>query len=344
MIRVHTAAGLPSDFPGNPWARCGLDSTVTHEVWGNLLPKLDETTAAVYAEERSWQAMAMTMQLRGIAVDELARKELIVELKREAKGMQKEVATQSAALSGAAIEFPKKSLAPSWQALQKCFYERMAIPPLRNKKGKVSTDAEVLMRLGKQKPAVKPICDLVLLLRDQQKQIETMETGVSPDGRMRSQWSVGQTETGRWSATGDCYGAGLNLQNQQRRLRHIYIPDPGFEMVNIDLAQAESRVIAHLAEDEAYIAAHARGNVHVEAGRIFWPALQWTGDNKRDKVLMKATPAAWAKRMAVKPGKEAAFSYYDASKRRQHGLNYGRTPYGIARDEGIPVAQAKLET
>ena len=50
MIRVRTAAGLPHDYPGNPWARCGLDSTVTHEVWGNLLPKLDETTAAVYAE------------------------------------------------------------------------------------------------------------------------------------------------------------------------------------------------------------------------------------------------------------------------------------------------------
>ena len=225
----------------------------------------------------------------------------------------------------------KKALEPSSMQIQKLFYGAMGIPKHRNKKGEVSMDKEVLKRIGKKYAKAKPLCVLVSNLRDSQKQIEVLTKAISPDGRMRACWNVGATETGRWSSSTDPFMEGTNLQNQDRRVRHIYVADPGMEMVNADGEQAESRCIAYLAEDQNYIDAHEKGNVHLAAGRIFWPeALDWNGDDAHDVKLMKYTAAPWIPQPEAEAGQKPAFNYYDMSKRGQHGLNYVLTPNGLA--------------
>jgi len=133
------------------------------------------------------------------------------------------------------------------------------------------------------------------------------------------------------SSSSDPFGEGTNQQSQDRRIRHIYMADPGMEMLNADGEQAESRCIAYLAQDQNYIDAHEKGNVHLAAGRNFWPNdLDWNGDDEHDIKLMKYTPAGWIPQPDVAPGTKPAFNYYDMSKRGQHGLNYVLSPNGLA--------------
>lgn len=236
----------------------------------------------------------------------------------------------------------KKALEPSSAQVQKLFYGAMGIPKYKNKKGIVSADKEVLKRIAKKYKKAAPLCKLVSNLRDSQKQIEVLTLAISPDGRMRACWSVGGTKGARWTSSSDPFGEGTTLHNQDRRVRHIYIPDPGMEFLNADGEQAESRCVAYLADDQNYIDAHEKGNVHTEAGRNFWPnALDWTGDDGHDTKLMKYTAAPWIQQPEVAEGEKPAFNYYDMSKRGQHGLNYCLTPRGLAIWLGVTVKIAE---
>ena len=364
------------------WVYNGLDCCVTAEVAEALLKKLaaDKNAARIYAFERAMQKPAMTMQLRGVRVDEIPRRRLVKDLNAEAKGMQKDcdafyrensgldAKVFQARLTAVTLRYAetedmkpkdrpiaerkdlrkqkttlkkailaakgftyKKALEPSSMQIQKLFYGVMGIPKHRNKKGVVSMDKEVLKRISKKYAKARPLCQLVSNLRDSQKQIEVLTKAISPDGRMRACWNVGATETGRWSSSADPFMEGTNLQNQDRRVRHIYIADPGMEYVNADGEQAESRCIAYLAEDQNYIDAHENGNVHLEAGRNFWENdLDWNGYDAHDAKLAKYTAAPWIQQPEVPEGQKPAFNYYDMSKRGQHGLNYGLTPNGLA--------------
>jgi len=384
MQLIKTDKTNISSFPPQiqDWIYNGLDCCVTAEVQENLAEKLstNPNAARIYAFERAMQKPAMTMQLRGVLIDEMPRQRLIYELRDEAKGMRKEcdaffrehsgvdpqklrgklnavneryaetealkpkdrdtierrelrkartrLAKELATSKGFVY---KKALDPSGAQLQKLFFGAMGIPKQKNKKGIVSTDKDVLKRIAKRWKKAAPLCKLVSNLRDSQKQLEVLTLAISPDGRMRACWNVGATETGRWSSSSDPFMEGTNLQNQDRRVRHIFIPDPGMEMLNADGEQAESRCIAYLAQDQNYIDAHEKGNVHLAAGRDFWPdELPWNGDDAHDTRLMKYTPAPWIQQPDCEPGEKPAFNYYDMSKRGQHGLNYVLSANGLA--------------
>ena len=254
------------------WAYNGFDAAVTEEVRLALAPKLlkDPIAASIYRFERAMQGPAMTMQLRGIRVNQSARKEVLGMLRKEARGEKSTVDALGMKARGEPFTY-KKSVAPSTQQVQKFLYEDHKIPVHKNKAGRKSADKDVLRRIAKKYLKVRDFCHLILALRDKQKQIEEYEKGLSPDGRMRSCWNAGATETGRWSCSKDVYNDGTNMQNQDRRVRHMYVPDPGWVLFNADLEQADSRCIAYLAEDEAYIEAHESGNVHLIVAELFWP-------------------------------------------------------------------------
>lgn len=334
----------------NEWAYNGFDAAVTEEVRLALEPKLaaDPIAASIYRFERAMQGPAMTMQLRGMRVNATARKQVLGMLKGEAKAEQRELSKLH--------EFRfLKSVAPSTQQVQKFLYETVGIPVHKNKTGRKSADKDVLRRIAKKYPKVREFCHLILSLRDKQKQIEEYEKGLSPDGRMRSCWNAGATETGRWSCSKDVYNTGTNMQNQDRRIRHMFVADPGWVLFNADLEQSDSRCIAYLAEDEAYIEAHEKGNVHVVVARLFWKDALSAENGPLDeqeqptgvpyaevwKRMLKATPVPWIKQAKPKPGEEPSVSYYDMAKRMQHALNFGLEDYGLAQYCGVTQEVAR---
>lgn len=341
VLRFPKAWQRRLDAQETEWAYNGLDAAATAEIYETLAPQIEASPAAkrIYAFERICQGPAMTMQLRGIRIDVEARREAIARIKRDAKRVQKELSALVSARGAAPMLFTGRGFPPSTQKVQTFLYEHCGVKARKNFDGGTTADKEALLAIAKQHPEVTEFCDKVLLLRDWQKQHEVLSAAVSSDGRMRCSFSVGATETGRWSSSSSPFGDGMNLFNIDRRLRSIFVPDPGYMFVGLDYAQAESNCIAHLAEDENYIEAHKSGNVHVVAGRIFWPELSWTGDVAKDKAMMKNTQVPWR---TVVDDDEPADTYYDQSKRAQHGLNYGLQAQGLARNTGMPLAAARV--
>ena len=76
-----------------------------------------------------------------------------------------------------------------------------------------------------------------------------------------------------------------NIQNIDKALREIFVPDPGFTMFYADLKSAESFAVGYLSEDEDYIEACTSGDIHTYVTRLVWPNLNWTNDIKQDKEL-----------------------------------------------------------
>lgn len=74
---------------------------------------------------------------------------------------------------------------------------------------------------------------------------------VHGDGRVRTTWKTGRA-TGRWSS-----GDPINLQNQPKKLREMYVPEPGNVFVAADFQAIELRLLALLSGDEMLIDAFA---------------------------------------------------------------------------------------
>lgn len=227
---------------------------------------------------------------------------------------------------------PKPFNAGSPDQNQHLFYELHGITPLRNKKGEVGVDEDILDRIGHKNPKLKGLTDAILHIRDLDKQLGTLRARLTGDNRYPSSFNVGAAWTGRFSSSQNPYRQGGNLQNVSERHRSIFIADPGYQIGYADLKTAESLVVAHRAGDEQYILAH-KGDVHTFVARETWPSLPWTGDIKQDKKIAQSLFPEWDNI----PGHDYRFQ----SKSIQHGSNLGLTARGIALQKRIPMSQAE---
>jgi DNA polymerase family A len=212
------------------------------------------------------------------------------------------------------------------------FYDLLALPPEREHKShKISTDQECLENLHRKHPSARPYTTPILEARYARKQLGLLRAPLDADGRWRTSFNVGAAVPGRWSSSESAWGTGGNIQNVADRSRNIFVPDPGLVMFYADYEKAESNIVAHDAEDPAYIAAHAAGDVHTFVATQVWPdARPWTGDLKSDRALADM-PAPWDPHHELRwYGKHVA-----------HGSAIGMTEYGIARDARIKVREAR---
>ena len=351
------------------WAYNALDCCTTAGVFEAIEPLLDDVTRRTYAFERACQAPAMAMMRRGILVDVRARdravKRVVAELKAQTVAINAMPACRDkwdgteletgkcrkATRKDGRHKWPKgvpdaerrcvdcdtarvkrEAFNPgSWQHSWRLFYDLHQIPKQKNSKRQYSVDEECLDRIARKYKRVRDVALGIVVAKGTSKQLGFLKSELSPAGRMHSSSNVGAAWTGRWSSSKDAYKRGTNVQNIAEKNRHIFIADPGMKLGYFDLSQSDSRVVAYDAEDEAYIAAHESGNVHVVAARMFWPDLPWTGDDGLDKTLAKTTPLPW----------HPDLMYYDQSKKNQHGLNFGLSPHGLAMHSHQPVAEAE---
>jgi len=318
------------------WTYNGLDCCVTWEVARALAPKLDAdaTATRVYRAEKAIQAAFLAVQLRGIRLDQRERKIKLKELRADVRRCIEEAER----LAGVKLSGEK---AISTAKLRDWLYEELRMRPQRGKSGGLGTDEKVLRRFEKRAVAVDDpaadrkeirrrkdvaaeVCRLVRESREHGKLLAALGARARSD-RMRGSINVGATETFRASSSSTPLGDGTNLQNQTKRLRSMYIPDPGYTMAQGDQERAESRAVAYLSGDEGYIRAHEEGNTHLIVARMLWPEAGWSGDDEADLALAK------------EPNFIRHWSRYDVSKRIQHGSNYVGSPHGLARETGLPV-------
>lgn len=200
--------------------------------------------------ERHYAAMfepMLEMMLHGVRVDNRARQRKHAHLMAEIVAIQETLTT----ISGESL-YGKADL--SNKKLQRFLYETLRLPKQYAKRAigqKTVTANEVAVRkLMLRFPGKLGEAGELILAHRRKSTLKNFlkDERISTDGRLR--YSLGFTpETGRLNSSTAPDGTGTNIQNQDREIRDIYVPDKGCVFLEMDLSQAESREVGMLTRD-----------------------------------------------------------------------------------------------
>ena len=269
MLTYHTDKINLMELPPQQrlWVYNGLDCCLTEEIRRVIEPQLSPEQKLLYNFELGLQAPALEMSMRGILIDISERNRWVAELEKQIAGMEENLNTLTNEVWGKDLNIA------SPKQMKDFFFGALGIPKLYNyAKGKrtVSLNRNNLEKLLVRYDA-KIFVKFTLRLRDLRKTIGVLKSAVDSDNRMRTEYVVAGTETGRWASRANAHGSGTNLQNIAEKLRSIFIANPGYKLAYIDLEQAESRAVAYLSEDENYINACESGDLHSTVSEMVWP-------------------------------------------------------------------------
>lgn len=293
----------------------GMQTQALYEKFDKDFPAWAKETAR-YSE--LMLGPVMTMMRRGVLIDTAKRDILVAKLSER---RDKVVATFNALCEGLFDTTVNWNSTPQLKVL---FYEFLGIPEqTKSKKGevKVATDREVLERIAGSYPSGGVFANLILRIRDLEKQVEFLSKRLSADNRFHCSYNIAGTETFRLSSSEHPFRIGSNGQNINPATRVCFVADLGYVLFYSDQQSAESRLVAYMAGDENYIAAVEGGDAHtLVASMVF----------------------------GFEPKRELAdrqyyrdLSYRDISKRAGHACNYYATPYTIAKNAKVelPIAE-----
>lgn len=322
----------------NDWIYNGLDCAVTLEIFEEISQLLDPQTRATYEFSKSLQAPILEMNLRGLLVNQNARSRIYTKFMEQMGQLQAQLHELVTQGIGAPFE---PGFWKSHTKLKNLLYDVMNLPSIKKRtdKGYVpTTDRDALERLSVHFLA-EPICSHILALRDLEKKRQFLETGIDPDGRMRTSFNIAGTNTGRLASALSDFGTGGNLQNVDRDLRSVFVADPGMIFINCDLEQGDSRNLGALCWDvfveekgEQYAGGYLdlceSGDLHTQVSRMARPTLPWTDDPKNNRAI--------ADQIFYRN-----YSYRDLDKRLGHGSNYLGTPVTMAKHAKVPKMEVE---
>lgn len=205
---INTAELDPSRLSTDEalWIYNGLDCCVTAEVFESLDATVDEVCRATYDFSKSLQGPVLEMNLRGLRINKRRRYEVLKEMR--GKLTQLEANLETILAEGVGVP------GLNWRSptqLGKLFYNVLGLPAQKKRKGDGSygatTDREAIERLSIYYIA-EPICNHILACRDLGKSISFLETAADPDGRMRTNFNIAGTVTGRFSSEYTDFGTG----------------------------------------------------------------------------------------------------------------------------------------
>ena len=293
--------------PETEGATPGQLSWFTLRVTAALRGELAESVASVLTDiELPTLITLADMELAGVSVSHAKLSEFSAELGQRADAIAQEA--YSAIGREVNLGSPKQ--------LQEVLFEELQLPKTRKTKTGYSTDAAVLADLQDSNP--HPFLDLLLQHREATKLrqiIESLDTAIAADGRIRTTYVQTGSQTGRLSSTDP------NLQNipvrteESRRIRSAFEVGSGYEtLLTADYSQIEMRIMAHLSEDPGLIEAFNSGeDLHRFVGaRVFGVEPQDVSSAMRTKV-----------------------------KAMSYGLVYGLSAFGLSKQLRIEQTEAK---
>ena len=193
-------------------------------------------------------------------------------------------------------------------------FEKLNLPHGKKNARGYSTNAETLEKLRDAHPIVPAILDYRMLSKLNSTYAEGLLKVIGEDDRVHTTFQNTVTATGRLSSTDP------NLQNIPVRtemgseIRKMFIPQPGWVLVDADYSQIELRVLAHIADDAAMQEAFRSGaDFHTAtAAQIFGVAPE------------AVTPLMRRNAKAV-----------------NFGIVYGISEFSLSEDLGISRTEAK---
>jgi DNA polymerase I-like protein with 3'-5' exonuclease and polymerase domains len=214
------------------WVYNGLDCCLTYEIDDELELVMDDIARGTYQMSLALQAPVLEMNMRGILVDLAQRDKAIAQLKADAIKVDGNFDKLCRSIFGREVN----SASPK-QCID-LFYNWLGLPEQkkRNTKGEyvATTDREALEKLASIYYPAKPFVSHILKSRDIWKQVGTLETPLL-NGRFYTSLSVAGTKTGRLASALSDFAVGSNLQNIDRRIKRMFIADPGKKFANVDL-------------------------------------------------------------------------------------------------------------
>ena len=155
--------------------------------------------------------------------------------------------------------------------LGQLLFEKLGLPTIKKTKSGYSTNADVLEKLKDRHPIIPAIMDYRMLTKLKSTYADGLMKVIGDDGRIHTTFQNLVTATGRLSSTEP------NLQNIPVRtdlgseIRKMFVPKPGYVLVDADYSQIELRVLAHIAKDSVMQEAFA-GNMDIHtvtASQVF---------------------------------------------------------------------------
>ncbi|MEE8084807.1 MAG: DNA polymerase I [Alphaproteobacteria bacterium] len=285
------------------------DADITLRLHDLLKPRLMvEHLSTVYETlERPLIPVLVAMERAGIEVDPKCLKALSRDFAKRLGVLETEI--QKLAGREFNIASPKQ--------LGEILFEDMALPG--GKKGKAgawSTGADVLEDLAARgHDLAARVLDWRLLAKLRSTYTDALQKQINPDtGRVHTSYAMAIASTGRLSSTDP------NLQNipvrteEGRKIREAFIARDGAKLLSADYSQIELRLLAHVADITALKEAFRHGaDIHaLTASEIFGVPL-----DRMDAATRRSAKAI------------------------NFGIIYGISPFGLARQLGIPQQDAK---
>jgi DNA polymerase-1 len=286
-----------------------LRAQATLELAVALEEDLDRREAKALLQELELPLVAVlaTMERTGIAADGEHFAAMSATLHGEVK------TAEQAAYAVAGREFNLGSP----KQLQALLFDELSLPKTKKIKTGYTTDSEALTHLLAQ--TQHPVLEHLLRHRDVSKLMTIVDSLIpmsGEDGRIHTTFHQTVAATGRLSSTDP------NLQNIPirselgRQIRLGFVVGEGYEcLLSADYSQIELRIMAHLSEDEALIAAFESGHdFHAAtASRVFGIPPEDVGPELRAKI-----------------------------KAMNYGLAYGLSAYGLANQLRITPDEARV--
>jgi DNA polymerase-1 len=238
-------------------ALLALHAALDAEVRGHgLAPLLDDI-------ELPLVRVLVDMEWRGVAVDTARLAELSRRFGDELRALERAIHAD------AGTDFNINST----PQLRHVLFEKLQLPVLKKTKTGPSTDADVLEELaamGFSTPTL--LLEYRELAKLRSTYVDTLPARVTPEtGRIHTTFNQAGAATGRLSSLDP------NLQNipvrtpRGEEIRRCFVAAPGHRLVVADYSQIELRVLAHLSEDAAFIAAFRRGgDIHRETAALIF--------------------------------------------------------------------------
>lgn len=337
------------DHNAREWVYNGLDCCVTLEIRDALLPQLDNVTRNTYEFSKALQAPVLEMTMRGVLIDQGRRREVLALYNSQITRIEAQltrIVNEGVGFTNTGNVVSKGKTARWWRSLDRLknlLYDVMRLPPIRKRSKATGLYRPVVDRDALEKISgywiAEPVVSHILALRDIDKKRGFLETGIDPDGRMRCNFNIAGTNTGRLASSMSDFGTGTNLQNVDRELRSVFVADQGWKFANLDLEQGDARNVGAIcwnlfverygeAFAGAYLDACESGDLHTATCRMAWTNLEWTGDIKKDKAI--------AEEIAYRQD-----SYRQLAKKLGHATNYYVSPRTAAKHTKLPQAMVE---
>jgi DNA polymerase-1 len=292
-------------------AYAGADAEVVLRLEPELRGELQARSATdlLHNLEMPLVSILADMEMEGVALDVQFLRQMSAELEQRLGQIESQIYGE--------VGMPFNLNSP--QQLSAALFEHLKIEPpdrsARTSTGFYSTSAEVLETLKGKHPVVDMVLEYRELSKLRSTYLEALPLQVNPvTGRVHTSFN----QTG--SVTGRIASSDPNLQNIPirtelgRQVRQAFIASPGHVLLGVDYSQIELRIVAHMAQDEAMLAAfHANQDIHAATAAAIYgvPLASVDKDQRRH------------------------------AKAVNFGLIYGMSPFGLTRYTDLTLAEAE---